>query len=138
MKDLSNVLQEAARRKNSWSYLEALKAIMLLLRRLPRSWLDWGEESGEEWARIMFENDVSAFIRIKLPIIMMKNNTFPGPVMNTLKEKAVVIEFQHFEHCEFSIDMQTFEEVFEDCRWRKEAGDPACFSAHDLYWMTDT
>ena len=138
MKDLSNILQEATRRKESWSYLEALKAIVLLLRRLPRSWLDWGEESGEEWARIMFENDVSAFIRIKLPIIMVKNNTFPESVVRTLQERAVVIEFQHFELCGFSIDIQAFEKVFEDCTWRKEASDATCFSAHDLFWMTET
>ena len=138
MRDLAKQLREAKHRAAEWERATLCELIVAVLSTSSGATLDWDIGAGEEWARVVVGGEPVVIFRVDLPLIFATREQIKGRVLDEMRKVAVVVEHPHFDEPIFSVDLETFREVFHAHEWRLEVCSPACFSVNDLHWMTAT
>jgi hypothetical protein len=134
--DISNQLHTIITKKSKWNRQKFIEIVLFILRRNAKSWVQWDEDSGELWARVLLGDKVIAIISSVQPIALLAHS-FNEQLVTQLEDDIVVIKFHEYDGQEFSLDPEVYYKLFGE-RWRTETSDIMRFSAHDLYFQSST
>lgn len=131
MINIDTMLRRAVSGESRWTAGTA-NAVAEGLARKAFAKVDWDDESGEQWLRILDGDRVSALVSAKVPLIITRKSGFSDT--GTPEEVAEVC-VNDFDANELSASLEALTEVFGSPE-RFHILDPAGFSANDLWYAT--
>jgi hypothetical protein len=135
MIDVTSKLESFIAGKVGWQ-MEQGKELALAIARQFHGSLDWDEDAGEDWARVLADDKVTALVCMTGPLVIVVG----GATAESLEEpddlgKAVpVIKVPEFDAVVLRCDADILHIAFGDLA--TPALDPNAFSASDLWFST--
>jgi hypothetical protein len=131
--DITPQLLEATSLRPAWSADRARSLANALTEAIPDAWVDWDEDSGEEWARILEDRFVVALVRAKLPLAIIVRGE--ANRLRQLNHGAVAIVVDDMDTPLLTATGESVRRAFPE-REVSPTLDPAAFSAMDLWFAT--
>lgn len=131
--DITSQLDDAGRLRAAWSPDHARSLAASFARAIPDAWVDWDEESGEEWARVLVDQFVVALIRAKIPLVIVVRSEFAQ--VRQIAHDAVSIVVDDMDSPWLSATSESIGQTFPE-REVSPTLDPSAFSAMDLWFAT--
>jgi len=95
--------------------------------------MDWDEESGEEWARVLVDQFVVALVRAKIPLVIVVRGELS--LVRQIEHAAVMIVVDDMDSPSLSATSKSIGHAFQE-REVSPTLDPSAFSAMDLWFAT--
>lgn len=131
--DIAAQLLEAASRRTSWSIERASDLARTVAALVPGAEVDWDDDSGEEWARILVDRFVIALVRAQLPLVIVVRGEVGR--LRALGSGVVVVIVDDMDTPRLSCRSDVISQVFPE-REVSPTLEPEAFSALDLWFAT--
>ena len=131
--DLTSDFADAVLMRHGWSPDHARALANLLANSIPHGWVDWDDESGEEWARVSTERFVVAMVRVNIPLVVIVRSEMHQLRQFGFEVKAIAVPEMNTP-C-LSAAPEAMEQAFPE-RQMSPNLDPTTFSAMDLWFAT--
>jgi hypothetical protein len=131
--DLTPALTEAIRR-GPWS-VEGARDLAATLARRTGATVEWDEDAGERWARVLTGRHVLALVRTDLRLVLHRTD-WAGRPPPDLTSEVVLTPIENFDECIFEADRQVLRSAFPSLVSAPESLDAERFSISDLWWAT--
>jgi hypothetical protein len=134
MLDISEDLLKAASMRSEWTRDQGRLLALTLSDSIPDAGLDWDEDAGEEWARILVEEDVAALVRIRIPLVIVVRQE-ARRIGGEIGDAAILIVVDDMDALNLSAQEDSLLMAFPE-RELSANLDPEEFSSSDLWFAT--
>lgn len=131
--DLAVRLREATRHPG-WSSQRLNATLAALAEAVPGSAVDYDEDAGEEWARLLLGNDIVAILWLRGAFGLV-HRRFSDLVPQLTSAGLVIEVISDWDAPVFTIDREDLCSLFERGTMT-DAVNPARLSASELWWAT--
>lgn len=131
MIDITPQLRSFAAAKASWATGRSVK-IAKALGRVSVARIDWDEDAGENWIRVITGVNVIAMVSTLGPLVIVSEEI--AEMVNTDQFEAVIVS--NMEDATLAADIGTLVEAFDRRIDLSPALDPACFTANELWFVS--
>lgn len=131
--DLSRHFYAATRGRPQWTRDRARSLAESVTASLPNAQLDWDEDAGEDWARVVVDQWVVALVRIPIPLLLVLRAEARD--LSAMDPEVVVVPLDDMD----SPDLRASTECILDAFPEREPSptlNPGAFSAMDLWYAT--
>lgn len=132
--DLTNFLRGAVSRTSDWSSTSALSLGQRIQQRLPGSELDWDDEAGEEWIRILLGGRAVTIISTVFPVVFYRPDGATAVLAESASPSLALMEAEDWDGARYAVS-DTTAVLPAGKPWSPDI-DPSAFSINDLWWMT--
>lgn len=132
--DLTNFLRGAVSRSSDWSSTRALALGQRIQQRLHGSQIDWDDEAGEEWIRILLGGRPVAIISTVFPVVFYRPDGATAVLAESSSPSLALLEAEDWDGARYTVSDATGV-LPAGKAWSPEI-DPSAFSINDLWWMT--
>ena len=100
--------------------------------------VEWDRESGEEWLRILKTSMVLGLVWVPGPFVIATSghHEIVDEVERLTGTTVEQVAVPHLDSPVLTLRPDVVEEIWPDRSWPVGAVDPACLSAHDLWYAT--
>jgi len=130
MEDLTDLMKRVGQVR-TWSRNTSLKIATAYAAQLSAE-LDWDDGAGEDWARLLDDDQVLAIICMDRPLIFTFHDV---PPYNAEVAALHCVQVDDIDDVNFSCDLGTLMAVFP-VGFPMDDWDSDAFSAGDLWWAT--
>lgn len=131
--DITPRLFDAVSSRAAWSPGHAGSLADSLAQAVTGAWVDWDEDSGEEWARVVVDQFVVALIRARTPLVLVVRGE--ASHLRRLGSEAVSVIVDDLETPWLTATEESIRQAFPE-REVSPTLDPTAFSAMDLWFAT--
>ena len=131
--DLAVRLREAVRHPG-WSSQLLMTTLAALAAAVPGSAVDYDEDAGEEWGRLLLGNDVVAMLWLRGAFGLV-HRRFSDMVPRLTSAGLVIEVIADWDAPIFTIEPEDLRSLFER-ETISDSVNPARFSANELWWAT--
>lgn len=131
-RDFTRELREASKRRASWSLERGRKLVQAISSSIAGAEVDWDEDSGEEWARILLGDRVVAMVRVRIPLAIVLNEL---SIPASMRREVVFISVGSLDATSMRADPESVASAFPE-RVVSPTLDLNEFSAFDLWFAT--
>jgi len=131
--DLAVRLREATRHPG-WSSHLLKTTLAELAAAVPGSAVDYDDDAGEEWGRLLLGNDIVAILWLRGAFGLV-HRRFPDLVPRLTLAGLVIEAISDWDAPIFTIEPEDLRSLFER-ETITDAVNPARFSANELWWAT--
>jgi hypothetical protein len=131
MMNLDDTLRNAASASKSWSSRDAHKVASGLAHDSGGE-VDWDEDAGEDWLRVVDGANLVALVSVMLPLVFLRND-FNRP--RTSIANVLTVPVDDFDTAEFKCSLGSLNEAF-GLSDRLSSLDLGGFSVNDLWYAT--
>ena len=132
--ELTNFLRGAVSRASDWSSARALALGQRIQQRLLASQLDWDDEVGEEWIRILLAGRPVTIISTVFPVVFYRPVGATAVLAESSSPSLALMEAEDWDGARYSVSDTTA--VLPAAKAWSPDIDPSGFSINDLWWMT--
>jgi hypothetical protein len=132
MIDISEILAKVVLARAAWSVDAAHEFFGSVAQALVAD-IDWDEDAGEQWARLVRGNAVVAMAWVSAPLLLVDAEHASDLAVLSVSELSILVT--SLEAVEITANRERLFEVFGD-RAHSVALESDCFSAEDLWYAT--
>src|SRR3954447_13938980 len=127
----------AARSRGPWP-MRALVEAVATDPALQGMRVEWDEDAGEEWLRILKTSMVLGLVWVPGPLVVATSghHEIVDEVERLTATTVEQIAVPHLDSPVLCLRADRLEEIWPGREWPREAIDPGCLSAHDLWYAT--
>lgn len=138
MQDLSKVLMNAKKKKVYKNIEEFMDVLNEIMNDEVNIVLDWDNDAGEEWARIVHrQKGVVCMLNAKIGIVFTRNNFIKNKTLKDLNS-LFFVKVSSYSSEEWFVNLSLLEKELPEISWEKcsDAIDVTSLSLDDLYFAT--
>jgi len=100
--------------------------------------VEWDQDAGEEWLRILKTSMVLGLVWVPGPLVVATSghHEIVDEVERLTATTVEQIAVPHLDSPVLCLQPDRLEELWPDREWPRNAIDPVCLSAHDLWYAT--
>jgi hypothetical protein len=133
--DISEKLIIASAKTENWSESHFFQIVSECAAVLPESSIDWDNEAGEEWGRILIGDVVVAILCVRIPFCVFHHSWKTSLISILEKRNLVTVEVQDWDAREFCAQPSIVLQIFK-CDSLSNAVDFSQFSLNEFWWAT--
>jgi DNA-binding transcriptional LysR family regulator len=133
--DITDQLLQASRVPGRWSEQHLATALQRLQEAYPDIAVDWDTEAGENWASLLVDHHVVAFVHNRLPLAMHVEHAHDSVARDLERMGLIVIPSPGYDERLFRVTPEAWSVAFPDYPITEEQ-DLSSFSMHDLWYDT--
>jgi hypothetical protein len=131
--DITTQLVEAGRLRSDWAPRRSQSLARALTQAIPDARLDWDEDAGEEWVRVLVDQFVVALVRASTPLVIAVRGELSH--LQDIDSGPVVVIVDDLETPWLTATEESLRLAFPE-REVSPTLDPAAFSGMDLWFAT--
>lgn len=138
MQDLSKVLMKAKKKKVYKNIEEFMDVLNEIMNDEVNIVLDWDNDAGEEWARIVHrQKGVVCMLNAKIGIVFARNNFIKNKTLKDLNS-LFFVKVSSYSSEEWFVNLSLLEKELPEISWERcsNAIDVTSLSLDDLYFAT--
>jgi hypothetical protein len=127
----------AARNRGAWP-MQALVGSVAGDAALEGMRVDWDPDAGEEWLRILKTSMVLGLVWVPGPLVVATSghHEIVDEVERLTGTRVEQIAVPHLDSPVLCLQADRLAEIWPDREWPRDAIDPGCLSAHDLWYAS--
>jgi hypothetical protein len=133
MIDIAPQLESFIRHKHGWSLERSVHVAAAIAAEL-KTRLNWDEDAGEDWARLLFKDQAGVMIYMAGPLVVTSSDV--AAQVAVIASDVPVISVPTLDALVLTCDAQTLRAAFGNQVWENPALNPEHFSADELWFCT--